>query len=397
MSYELVDAVNQQCELTNRATDLLILTKFAELVHDPEKPQLRIGMHRLEAITRLDERTLRKHLQKLHEEGLLECIDGNTVKGFKPKLYRLNLPEGFDRAVVAERRCKYYGGKPFNPVYIEDLGGDSSSKYNLPPIPGKAVKANIGDPFAGESEGYATHPEYYSEKSEHLSEKSEHLSKKSEHLSEKSEQYSANNNIIKKDNNNNNGVVVVDDDCEVDLVLAFAVNATGAKDSKPFKELVNSDNAHLVYKAIEYFREQRNSGKVKIGKNPVRYLRQIIKTTIEENGANLDSGRLEVPKKCSAELTALAKIWNDFILTDHRLSKIGAARHKLLTTKLRDATSPGLPQYDIESRAAQLSKLLKDKVPSGEIGGDELYAALNGVLDEFATQSQSPESDGPML
>ena len=26
----------------------------------------------------------------------------------------------------------------------------------------------------------------------------------------------------------------VDDNCEVDLVLAFAVKATGAKDSKPF-------------------------------------------------------------------------------------------------------------------------------------------------------------------
>ena len=84
-----------------------------------------------------------------------------------------------------------------------------------------AVDANIADPFAEEPESYATQPEYYSEKLEHLSEKSEH--------------YSANNNIIiKKDNNNNNVVVDVDDNCEVDLVLAFAVNATGAKDSKPF-------------------------------------------------------------------------------------------------------------------------------------------------------------------
>ena len=245
-----------------------------------------------------------------------------------------------------------------------------------------AVDANIADPFSKEPANSAEKPANSAEKSANLAEKSAN-----------SAPY--NNRIIKKDNNNNNVVVDVDDNCEVDLVLAFAVNATGAKDSKPFEKLVNSDNAHLVYKAIEYFREQRNSGKVKIGKNPVRYLRQIIKTTIEENGANLDSGRLEVPKKCSAELTALAKIWNDFILTDHRLKKIGAERHDLLKKKLRDATSPGLPQYDIESRAAQLSKLLKDKVPSGAIDGDELYAALNGALDEFATQS--PESDGPML
>ncbi len=392
MSYELVDAVNQQCELKNRATDLLILTKFAELVPNPEKPELRIGQHRFEAITRLSERTLQTHLQDLHNEGLLECIDGNTVKGVKPKLYRLNLPEGFDRAVVAERRRKYYGGKPFVSLYSEDLDGkDAGSKYSLPPIPRNAVDANIADPFSEESANSAEKPANSAEKSADSAEKSANLAEKSAN----SAPY--NNIIIKKDNNNNNNVVVVDDNCEVDLVLAFAVKATGAKDSKPFEKLVNSDNAPLVYKAIEYFREQRNSGNVKIGKNPVRYLCRIIKTTIEENGANLDSGRLEVPKKCSAELTALAKIWNDFILTDHRLSKIGAARHKLLTTKLRDATSPGLPQYDIESRAAQLSKLLKDKVPSGEIGGDELYAALNGVLDEFATQSQSPESDGPML
>ena len=383
MSYELVDAVNQQCELENRATDLLILTKFAELVPNPEKPELRIGLHRFEAITRLSERTLQTHLSDLHKEGLLECIDGNTVKGVKPKLYRLNLPEGFDRAVVAERRRKYYGGKPFVSLYSEDLGGgDSGSKYSLSPIPRNAVDANITDPFSEEPANSAEKPANSAGKSANLAEKSAN-----------SAPY--NNIIIKKDNNNNNGVVVVDDNCEVNAVLNLAVNATGAKDSKPFKTLVNSDNAHLVYKAIEYFREQRNSGKVKIGKNPVRYLCRIIKTTIEENGANLDSGRLEVPKKCSAELTALAKIWNDFILTDHRLSRIGADRHKLLTKKLRDATSPDLPQYDIESRAAQLSKLLKDKVPSGAIGGDELYAALDGVLDEFA--KQSPKSDGPML
>ena len=383
MSYELVDAVNQQCELEGRAIDLLILTKFAELVPNPEKPELRIGLHRFEAITRLSERTLQIHLSALHNERLLVCIDGNTVKGLKPKLYRLNLPEGFDRAVVAERRRKYYGGKPFVSLYSEDLDGkDAGSKYSLSPIPRNAVDANIADPF--------------SEEPAHSAGKSADRAEKSADRAEKSADSAPYNNIIiKKENNNNNGVVVVDDNCEVDLVLAFAVKATGAKDSKPFKTLVNRDNAHLVYKAIEYFNEQRNSGKVKIGKNPVRYLCRIIKTTIEEDGANLDSGRLEVPKKCSAELTALAKIWNDFILTDHRLSKIGADRHNLLTKKLRDAISPGLPQYDIESRAAQFSKLLKDKVPSGAIGGDELYAALDGVLDELATQS--PQSDGPML
>ena len=37
-----------------------------------------------------------------------------------------------------------------------------------------------------------------------------------------------NNIIIKKENNNNNVVADVDDNCEVDLVLAFAVRATGA-------------------------------------------------------------------------------------------------------------------------------------------------------------------------
>ena len=109
-------------------------------------------------------------------------------------------------------------GKPFVSLYSEDLGGgDSGSKYSLPPISGKAVKANIGDPFAEEPESYATQPEYYSEKLECHSKKSEYYSKKLESHSEKSEHYSANNNIIiKKDNNNNNGVVVVDDNCEVD-------------------------------------------------------------------------------------------------------------------------------------------------------------------------------------
>ena len=52
---------------------------------------------------------------------------------------------------------------------------------------------------------------------------------KSAHPAEKSAHSAPyNNRIIKKDNNNNNVVVDVDDNCEVDLVLAFAVRATGA-------------------------------------------------------------------------------------------------------------------------------------------------------------------------
>ena len=50
-----------------------------------------------------------------------------------------------------------------------------------------AVGANIGDPFAGESEGYATQPEYYSKKLEYYSEKSERHSEKLEYYSKKSE------------------------------------------------------------------------------------------------------------------------------------------------------------------------------------------------------------------
>ena len=50
-----------------------------------------------------------------------------------------------------------------------------------------AVGANIGDPFAGESEGYATQPEYYSKKLEYYSKKSERHSEKLEYLSKKSE------------------------------------------------------------------------------------------------------------------------------------------------------------------------------------------------------------------
>ena len=232
MSYELVDAVNQQCELEGRAIDLLILTKFAELVPNPEKPELRIGLHRFEAITRLSERTLQNHLPKLHKEGLLKCIDGNTVKGFKPKLYRLNLPEGFDRAVVAERRRKYYGGKPFVSLYSEDLGGgDSGSKYSLSPIPRNAVDANIADPFSEEPANSAGKSAHLAEKSANRAEKSASRAEKSAHHAEKSAHSAPYNNIIiKKDNNNNNNNVVVDvdDNCEVDLVLAFAVKATGA-------------------------------------------------------------------------------------------------------------------------------------------------------------------------
>ena len=50
-----------------------------------------------------------------------------------------------------------------------------------------AVGANIGDPFAGEFEGYATQPEYHSKKLEYYSKKSERHSEKLEYLSKKSE------------------------------------------------------------------------------------------------------------------------------------------------------------------------------------------------------------------
>ena len=68
------------------------------------------------------------------------------------------------------------------------------------------------------------------EKPANLAEKSADSAEKSANLAEKSANSAPyNNRIIKKENNNNNNVVVdVDDNCEVDLVLAFAVRATGA-------------------------------------------------------------------------------------------------------------------------------------------------------------------------
>ena len=83
--------------------------------------------------------------------------------------------------------------------------------------------------FSEESAHHAEKSAHRAEKSAHRAEKSVHHAEKSAHHAEKSAHSAPYNNIIiKKENNNNNVVADVDDNCEVDLVLAFAVRATGA-------------------------------------------------------------------------------------------------------------------------------------------------------------------------
>jgi len=131
MSYKLVDAVNQQMPKTVKPTEMLILTKFAELVVDPKKPFRRVGRDRFRAMTHIaDNKTISRNLDALHEKGFLLCLEDRKEKrkGDEPTLYKLHLPEGFDEATVNERRGKFYAGKLFMPKYTED-----NNKFNKPP------------------------------------------------------------------------------------------------------------------------------------------------------------------------------------------------------------------------------------------------------------------------
>ena len=360
MSYELVDAVNQQCELPKGATDLLILTKFAELVTDPHNPVRRIGLDRFMVITRLDRRTIQRHLHGLHDAGLLVCIDGDKVKGDRPKLYKLNLPEGFDRAVVNARRLNYYAGKRFCPVFHEENTPSPDGEYRLSPVQNDGTKTPVSGNLT-EIRGNLTGIRG-------------NLPEIQDKLPEIQDKLPPYNNIINKNINNNNnkgGVVVVDDE-EVLFVRREAAMATGGT-PEAFASLgITSENAAVVLKAIRHFRKEREIERCNIHTNPVRYLSKVIENAIKSNGTNLVSGSLKTPPRMNEKERFLKEFWQDFMLDGHKINTLGS------------------------KMANDLGNELFRKLPLW-LTVSEMGERVNGFAARFGSENPEPPTDAAAL
>ena len=197
--YELVDAVNQQCTGINSG-DLLVLTKFAELVAKPNEPRLRVSEKFLATITRMCVKTVQDHLKKLHKLGYLIALEDRAAK--KPSdestLYELRLPEGFDSDVISRRRGRYYGGKA---IVCKKSGIDRNREDSfLTPVP-NGVKDSDSTRI---TEKISTPLENSSEPLENSSTPLENSSTPLENSSTPLEKTSTINNIITKENNNTN-------------------------------------------------------------------------------------------------------------------------------------------------------------------------------------------------
>ena len=263
--YELVDAVNQQFPLPNGAGHLLVLTKFAELVVNPRNPVRRVGLERFVAMTRMDEKTVRRQLKWLQEQGYLICLDADVTKkkGDRPKLYKLRLPEGYDPVVIGKRRARYYGGKPFCPKFFE-AGGDDNLKeeMELAPVPmDDSVIAT--DKMSGDTD-----------KMSGDTDKMSTLKKR-------------------RKENNNNGRVVVDN--SVSMVLKSAAKATGSLE-KSFADLgITAENAAMAQDAIGLYQSMIEQNPEVVKTNPVGYLRAMISSAIRGGGMKALVGEVIKP------------------------------------------------------------------------------------------------------
>lgn len=364
MSYELVDAVNQQCVLKGRTTDFLILTKFAEIVPNPAVPKQRISLKRFMAMTQLDRRTIQRRLHILHDCGLLVCLDGNKVKGDKPKLYQLNLPEGFDRNVVNARRRKYYGGEPFIPEYYEDNSMfDAGGGLELSPVPSGGLGPDVP----------AAAPQTLG----NLPQTLDNLPQIQDNLPQIQDNLPPLNNIrIKKINNNNKGAVVDD---EVGFVLKKAAKATGGKEGA-FSDLgITSDNAKIAIDAIRKFNERRNKNPDFVTKNPVAYLHKLIAKALSSNGDALSTGSLDPQPEKDQVMLEIEIMWQDFLLDGHKLNTLGIPRSHQLWKELA--------AYLRESPYSEGPKLVKEFVerfnaanPNPPKDPDELFASIKAAI-----------------
>ena len=264
--YELVDAVNQQFPLPNGAGHLLVLTKFAELVANPRNPVRRVGLERFVAMTRMDEKTVRRQLKWLHEQGYLVCLDADVKKkrGDRPKLYELRLPEGYDPVVIGRRRARYYGGKPFCPKFFEGDGDRELKKeMELAPVP-----------------------------ADDMSDVTDKMSVSKDKMSGATDKMPTLNKA-KEEKNNNNGEVVVDN--AITEVLKSAAEATGSSVGAFANLGITVENAAMVQDVIGLYRSVIAQKPDTIKTNPVGYLRTMISAAIKGGGMKALVGEVVKP------------------------------------------------------------------------------------------------------
>ena len=269
MSYQLVDAVNQQFPLPKGSIQLLILTKFAELVVDPKNPRRRLGLDRFMAITRLSKDALRDNLRELDKKGYLVPLEKREKKrtGDRPTLYALQLPEGYDEKVVDARRGRYYGGKPFSPQFHEDntnLQGTLSPVVagSEPELSGLNPLISGSNPLISGSNPLisGSNPPYNIRRKEDI--------------------------IINKGG----------DDDFVGEVLKRAAKLCGVSVSS-FKNLgITADNASIANEAIDCFAAMVQSGEKEIDSG-VGYLRTMIQNAIAAGGVKKGIGPVQAPEE----------------------------------------------------------------------------------------------------
>ena len=261
--YDLVYAVNQQYPEKGSPGGLLILTKFAELVADSNNPRLRISNKRIQAMTRMSERTVDKHLKELKAANFLVPLEDKNAKhtGNLPTLYELRLPEGFNREEVMKRHLmKYYGGKYFAQSHIDatylELGDKEGNGKMLPPVSAEVVA--------------------YTEASE-IDKPMSEIDKKASKFDKEVSKIDPYNNIknIKSNNNKPNvSADAVDDD-----FLKKYCEDTNLSPKLFKKHGITSENVHLLEKCITFWNDAiENSGKTI--KNPTGFLVNIIKDTV---------------------------------------------------------------------------------------------------------------------
>ena len=330
--YDLVYAVNQQYPENGSPGGLLILTKFAELVIDSNRPRASVGNKRFCAMTRMTRNTVNSHLEKLKASNFLVPLDDPSKKrkGDMPILYELRLPEGFDQKTVMDRhRHKYYGGKYLNPEYIDLASLGIKEDITLPPVPIRIVadtKVSEIDKPTSEIDKPTSNSDIDMSKSDRTMSKIAPSNKQK------------NNNI----NNNKSSVSndVVDDDfleeyCK-DTNLSPAL----------FKKLgINRENIHLLKECITYWKDILSNNRDNI-RNPPGYLITIIRDTIANGKLNYQFSPIQ-PKPASQNF-------------DDAYKKLEAEK-KIVEEKNRDYEYPN----EVKSVAEQIatSARLKFNIP----------------------------------
>ena len=301
--YMIVHAVNQQIGDDIDFGDLLVLTKFAEMMGDSLPLRFRVSRARLQAATRMDRRTLKRHTDRLAKLGYLVPLENGSDKrtGERPILYELRLPEGYNKKVILQRlKAGYYGGKPFDPYEYKDKR--KTAKY-LSPV--SYEEANLTDKMSAPTDK--------------MSASTDKMSVATDKMSARADKIHPLNNIRIEEQQQlkeGGGVVVVDDIVKKTLEMAARVSETTSED---FANLgVTAENAADVSRTIEEFRELREKHPEQIKSSPPGVLRKMMEKCVKR-GPDAATPRILLSERAAemkrqARSDELEKVWGPMLL-----------------------------------------------------------------------------------